>query len=583
MKALRRLDLRICLALLAAVGIVYARTAWAGFVNLDDGAYVKDNPIVLAGLSWAGIKWAFTTFWICNWHPVTWLSHMLDASLFGKGPAGPHLMNALYHGLNGAGLYLLLRRITGATWRSAAVAALFALHPVHVESVAWISERKDVLSTLFTLASLHAYAGYVEGGRKRGLAWAALWHALALMAKPMPVSLPLLLLVLDVWPLRRLEPFTWRRLAALSLEKWPFALLSAASCWVTVLAQKGAIVKLSLQPISWRLFNASWAYVRYLGKMVWPSGLSPFYPYTTEQELGRLRLAGTLCLALLALVTWAVVRERGRRPQLLAGWIWFLVSLLPVIGLVQVGSQAMADRYTYLPLIGPFVALVWWAAEGAERSEGYRKALAIAGSGVLVLLGGLSWIQAGYWESSTSLFGRALSLDPANPIALVNLGQALAEKGDQAAALPYFQRAVERAPTWFLARKNLAMTYYYLGRRDQALPMMGQALFLDPLDGDLLWMAARALAEEGRREEAVKCLRDFLALEPRRMGLSLDRAQEGAKTQNARILLGLVALDLGWNKEATRMLEAALAEDPGNAQIKLSLAKARKRAPANTP
>ena len=354
----RRLALIAVLLALATLA-VYLPVASFSFIDFDDPDYVFRNPHILAGLNWDGLAWAFAHIHAANWHPLTSISHMLDCQLFGVNPAGPHLINVLFHMANSVLLFALLRRLTGTVWRSAAVAALFALHPLHVESVAWISERKDVLSMFFGLLCLHAYAKYVQvktrpvdspgacaaSGRYYRLA--LLLFALGLMSKPMLVTLPCLLLLLDCWPLARFSPSALlsqpARLAPLIREKLPFFALSAVSCVITFVVQKagGAVAPLAQLPLAARLGNAIVSYVRYLEKVVWPTGLCALYPY----QAWPLWLV-VLALAALAGITWLLLKQRDQRPYLLVGWAWYLGSLVPVIGIAQVGCQSMADRYT---------------------------------------------------------------------------------------------------------------------------------------------------------------------------------------------------------------------------------------------
>ena len=346
---------RAVVALLVAVATlaVYARVATFDFINLDDPEYVHDNAHVLDGLSREGFVWAFTTTSQANWHPLTWLSLQLDAELGGGSPRVFHATNVLLHVVSAVLLFFLFARMTGSVWRSALVAALFAVHPLHVESVAWITERKDVLSTALGLVACHLWVRSLERARVASRALAVAAYAASLLAKPMLVSLPILLLLFDVWPLRRTEP--WRRLI---VEKAPYIALAAASCVVTSFAQAGGGVMRSLTqyPLQARGANAAVSYVLYLAKAAWPANLSVYYPYPYG---GLPAWAVVGAVATLTVVTAVCVRSRSRAPYLLVGWLWYLVSLLPVIGLVQVGSQAMADRYTYVPLIGPFVMLAF--------------------------------------------------------------------------------------------------------------------------------------------------------------------------------------------------------------------------------
>ena len=374
-------DLGVILVLVVAIAAVYGETVFHDFINYDDPAYVTENPRVQRGLTWENVVWAFTTTEQYNWHPLTWLSHALDCELFGlRRPGGHHLHNLLLHVFNSALLYLVLKRMTAAPWRSAAVAALFALHPLHVESVAWVAERKDVLSTLFWMLMLGAYAWYAaRPGFWRYLP-VVVFLALGLMAKPMLVTAPFLLLLLDYWPLGR-----WRwevRAVWLVLEKVPLFILMIISSVVTFIAQQrgGAMVPVDILPVTRRVEGALIAYVAYLGKAIWPSHLAVFYPYPASVPWWQWVGAAVILTALTALAVWAGRRQR----YVAAGWFWYLGTLAPVIGLVQVGQQAMADRYTYMPYVGLFVAAVWGVADFVAAR---RAAAAAASRGWTVGLG----------------------------------------------------------------------------------------------------------------------------------------------------------------------------------------------------
>jgi tetratricopeptide (TPR) repeat protein len=398
-------EIVVCLALTALTLGTVGHVCWNGFINYDDGDYVVRNGQVKAGLSRAGLLWAFTTTHAANWHPLTWLSLQADASVYGGESAwGYHLTNLLLHTANAVLLFLALRRMTGAVWRSAVVAALFAVHPAHVESVAWVAERKDVLSGLFWMLTLLAYACYAERPGWRRYLPVLTAFTLGLMAKPMLVTLPCVLLLLDYWPLQRVDGGRWtvdggkgsspstvhRPPSTLVLEKLPLFALTAAACVVTVYAQHkgGAVNTLEQLPLADRLMNSAAAYAGYLGELVWPSGLAAYYPHPGRRLLlGQAVRAGLILAAITALVLWA-----RRRRYLAVGWFWYLGTLVPVIGLVQVGSQAMADRYTYLPYIGLFIALTWGAADLAARWPARLRSVVLPAA---LLLG--MWLPLGLW------------------------------------------------------------------------------------------------------------------------------------------------------------------------------------------
>jgi hypothetical protein len=446
------LAVALVLSLLAALPYL-AVGGLDAFINMDDDVYVYENPRVLKGLTIEGVRWAFTAFHISNWHPLTWLSHMTDVTIFGNDARGHHLVNILLHSLNTSLLFLSLFRMTAALWRSALVAALFALHPLHIESVAWIAERKDVLSGLFFMLVLLAYEWYVRRGGRRRYLLVALFLALGLMAKPMLVTVPFLLLLLDLWPLGRTA---WAAPAGggegspvspgrLLWEKVPLLALALVSSGITFLAQRagGAIKTLEFIGTDLRLANVAVSYVAYIGKTLWPLSLSMYYPFPPEMPPGW-KVGGAVLVT--AAVTAAAVFLR-RRPYFLVGWLWYLGMLVPVIGLVQVGDQAMADRYAYLPLTGLFVMAVWGSA---ELLRGRRRRWSVgAAAGVLLILTPLAARQAGYWKDSITLFSHALSVAPGSHIIHNNLANSLVRAGRTNEAITHYREALreKRSPT----------------------------------------------------------------------------------------------------------------------------------------
>jgi tetratricopeptide (TPR) repeat protein len=462
--------LLIALALVTATLLVFNRLGQAEFHDIDDQLYVVRNPHVLGGLSNSNIAWAFTAFHAANWHPLTWMSLQLDAMLFGPYPAGYHLVNVLLHAVNAALVFVALLRLTAAIWRSAAVAALFALHPLHVESVAWVSERKDVLSTLFGLLALLAYARYVK--RPGPLAYAIVVgaFALSLLAKPMLVTLPFLFLLLDWWPLER---WAARKGSAspsrtsLFLEKVPLLVLSVLSCWVTLRAQAagGAVSTFAANPLASRTANAALSYAEYLRQTFWPVDLAALYPLGTASWVQGPVLAGA---AALAGVTAGVLALRRPCPYLLVGWLWYLGMLVPVIGLVQVGRQARADRYTYLPLTGIFIMVVWGFADLAERWRIRRAWAATALSGALLACAFATWFQVEVWRNSVTLWSHALRVGPPNAVAYGNLAVGLVEAGQPEEALPYFQQSLKLRPGDGQTLFNQGMTLMRLKRFAEA-------------------------------------------------------------------------------------------------------------------
>ena len=457
----------ICLGLVAIVAAVFGRAVGYQFVNYDDQSYILENPHVLAGISIDGVKWAFTHIHSQNWHPLTTLTHMLDCSLYGINPAGPHAENVALHAIASALLFLVLRAMTGAVWRGAFVAALFAIHPLRVESVAWVSERKDVLSALFFMLTLGAYAWYARSRTTGRMVVVALFLALGLMAKPMLVMTPLVLLLLDIWPLNRIS---FDRLFASSrrpiLEKLPLYVLSAASCAATISAQRIAIGTTVYLPLRWRLNGTIDSYVQYLKQLVWPVDLVPFYPHV-EGSIATWWLA--VEAVIIVAITVVVFLTRRSRPYQLVGWLWYLITLLPVIGVVQVGLQGHADRYTYLPHIGLLLGATWSIAD-AMRAFAWRKIILILlVAAAIVGLAILSWRQTGVWRDTETLWRHTLAIDPDNDVAQAGLGGILVAQGQVAAGIAHYDRALDIRPGNAAAENGLAVAYTLQNRPQDAI------------------------------------------------------------------------------------------------------------------
>jgi tetratricopeptide (TPR) repeat protein len=459
----RPASLWIAVALALATLAVFCPVTSFQFVNYDDTDFVTANPHVQAGLTVEGFKWAWHSEVARNWHPITMFTHMLDCQLFGMRPWWPHLVNLLLHAANTVLLFYLFKRMTGAVWRSAAVAALFALHPLHVESVAWVAERKDVLSTLFWFLTIWAYLRYAEGGKVYYGA-SLLLFALGLMSKPMLVTVPFTLLLLDYWPLVRMKSGAamWRLVA----EKIPFFVLSAALCVVTYQIQQhgGSVLRLQDFPLGSRLGNALVSYVRYIEKMFWPRHLAGLYLRSGEWAWWRVTLAALFLLTVSALV----FAQRRRRPYLAVGWFWYAGTLVPVAGLVQVGMQAMADRYTYVPLIGLFVIVVWggWELAGARGLARFAPAAAAA---ALALCVALTVHQEFYWKNSETLYKRMIDATPNNYMARYNLGNFYSKANKTSEAISNLTAAVEGEPNYAEAHNNLGGIFLDQKRYDEAL------------------------------------------------------------------------------------------------------------------
>ncbi len=494
----------LAVALLAT--LPYLRLLRAGFIGLDDQAYVVENEMVRGGLSWPGIRWAFTTFYQANWHPLTWISHQADVSLFGLRPWGHHLVGILLHAASSVLLYLLLRRATGAPGASALVAALFAVHPVHVESVAWVAERKDVLAGLLFMLGLGCYRWYLSrpGGGRYALLAAV--FALGLLAKPMVVTFPFVLLLLDWWPLGRLQ-WPRRGVAAPAMrgvlaEKIPLLAMSLASSVVTYLAQAGfgAVERSAFFTLPRRLGGALLAYARYVEKTVWPSHLAVFYPHPRILP-GWWVAAGFLLAAggTLAVVGWA-----RRLPFLAVGWLWFLGMLVPVIGIIQVGGQAMADRYLYLPVIGLFLMAAWGGRELAARRGRRLEPWLLAGGFLWVAaLAPVTVEQTGHWRDSLSLYIHTLTVAPNNYLIRTNLGAEYVQERRYDEALAQFRLALEDNPNFPVTYNNLGFLMVKLHRYEEAGNYFAQAVSLWPTYASAHKNHGLILEMYGRIEEAL--------------------------------------------------------------------------------
>jgi Flp pilus assembly protein TadD len=606
------------------------------FVVYDDPDYVSANTQVQHGLSWENFKWAFSSSEAANWHPLTWLSHMLDCQIFGLAPWGHHLTNLLLHALNTLLVYVVLRRITGATGRAFVVALLFGLHPLRVESVAWVAERKDVLSTTFWLLTLWAYAKYVEtsasqgseqrlpagviGDRDRrtaetraapataslgfpsrhvlpigGLPWlyyglAFAFFALGLMSKPMLVTVPCVLLLLDYWPLRR-----WPQRSArdLVLEKSPFFVAAIVTCAVTWAVQRRGGAIIAGLPLSARMENAVVAYCRYLGKLFWPVDLAAFYPPVGHWPGGAVLLA---CLLLLALSVLAIALRR-RFPYCLMGWLWFLGTLVPVIGLVPAGEQSMADRYSYVPSIGIILLVVWGAYDLTKRWRYQVMMASAATAGAACLCLGLTRTQISYWKDTEALFRHALLVTERNYVAHNNLGTAFDKQGRWDEALSEFRQALQAKPDYPEALNNLGVALDRQGHVDEAIAQLRETLRLRPRYAVAHYNLGVALQEQGHLDEAIAQYQEALLLKPRyadahyNLWLTLQRKGDldGAIAEFQTILkfqpnspevcnkLGAVLEQQGHLDEAIRQYLLALKLKPDYARAHFNLGVAWER------
>jgi tetratricopeptide (TPR) repeat protein len=567
-----------CALVVLATLIVYWQGASHGFIEYDDPDYVSRNPRVMEGLSLHGLVWAFTTVEAANWHPLTWLVHMANWQLFGSWAGGHHLVSVALHTANTALLFVFLNRTTRAPGPSVFVAALFALHPLHVQSVAWVAETKDVLSAFFFMLSLLAYARYVERPGRGRYALVALLLALGLMAKPMLVTLPFVMLLLDHWPLKR-SSVPWKKLC---LEKVPLLFLVAGSCVVTVWAQKlsGAVQPLSNIPLSSRLASVVVAYVEYLGQMLWPVGLAVFYP--RPATIPGWQVAGAVFL--LAAITVATFRLARRYPFGLVGWLWYLGMLVPVIGLVQVGEQMIADRYTYLPLIGIWIGLAWAAralAEQRPRSDVWLRRIGVL---TVVACAAVTWRQVGLWKDSIVLFEHALRVTKNNYIAHNNLGVVLRVQGKFSEAKAHFLEALRLRTGYPDAHCNLGLILAAEGDLDGAIKAFKFALKAKYQPADTHGYLALALLYRGDASEASAHLAKALAGDARneeglhQLGVALanrNRTEEAiqfyTKALNVRPdfaaahkNLGIALTELGRHSEAIVHYEKALQLQPND-------------------
>ena len=551
----------IYFALALSVAMVFLQVRNFDFVHYDDNVYVFENQYILNGLTSEGVLWAFTSGHAANWHPLTWLSLMLDCQLFGPDPGRLHLVNVFLHLANTLLLFAVLKKMTGSLWPSAFVAAAFALHPMHVESVAWIAQRKDVLSAFFLLLTLLAYAGYTQRPSVyRYLAGLAAF-ALGLMAKPMLVTLPFLLLLLDYWPLNRLEvpwrskisgrkshkstPARHRRATLLRVivEKIPYFVLSAVSGVITFLTQQagGIIVDIKSIPSKDRVGNVFFSYAAYMGKMLWPQKLAVFYPFNAVRSIPLWQFV--LYALLLAAVSYLVLRFGRKRKYLPVGWFWFVGTLIPVIGLVRFTGSSHADRFTYIPYIGLFIMIAWGLAELVSRWPYRKLILGVPMVIVLTAMGIRAHRQVGFWNNSITLFSHALEVTQDNPLACYNLGTAYYDLGRYREAIQAYKRAIRTKPDYFDAWYNLGNACTRLGGYHEAIEAFKQAIAIKPDFAYAHSNLGAAYGRVGRYREAIEALKQAIAIEPDHL--------------DAWFNLGNVYASLGRYREAMETFEQA--------------------------
>jgi tetratricopeptide (TPR) repeat protein len=586
---------------------VYLQVASFPFINYDDHPHILNNPAVQEGLTLEGVRWALTTDMDAGWIPVTWLSRMLDVSLFGMNAGGHHLVNVLFHMLNAMLLFHAFRRMTGRLGESWLVAALFAVHPLHVESVAWVTERKDVLAGFFWMLSLLAYARYAERPSASRYAAVALWFALGLMSKPIVVTLPFVLVLLDAWPLRRLRlaggtdsvdgpPFAPATASRLLLEKAPLLAMSAGASVATVISEVGerAVLTLADLPLPVRIGNAVLSYSLYLGKIAWPARLAVFYPHPGS---GISPVAVAASAIFLAAATVLAIRSFRACRWLAVGWFWYLGALVPVIGIVQAGEFAMADRCAYLPSIGIYVILAWGASRLAGRIRHGHPALQAAAVACLLALGSAAYVQAGLWRDTGVLFRHALSVTEGNWIAHLNLGQSESAAGRDEAALAHFREALRICPRYTDAKYAVYSTLSRLGRQAEALRYFADALRDSRSDSRGITRVGLSFAESGKIDEAAACFREAVRRSPDdaeanyNLAVALVRSGKQAEAASHFLLalriepadagannrLGVALMGLGRHEEAIARFREAVRLDAGHGEARFNLGVALAR------
>lgn len=507
-------ELIVCFILCIMTFFAYMPVINHDFINLDDPFYVYANKYVNKGFTTEGFKWAFFSFHVSNWHPITWLSHMLDCQLYGLDPNMHHITNLVLHILNTILLFFIFFRATNYIWKSAFIAAFFALHPMHVESVAWISERKDVLSTFFMLLTFLFYIEYIRSQNKPKY-WAAVFcFALGLMSKPMIVTLPFLLLVFDFWPLGRVN-FSWTNmniicLAKLFFEKIPFFLLTFFSCLITIIAQKGAIGSIASYPLSHRLCNSIISYLEYIRKLLNPVNLAIFYPYPEKNEWTLFFIS----LSVLLTISLTAVFNAKKHPYFLSGWLWYIGTLVPVIGLVQVGNQSMADRYTYIPYIGLFVIIVFGLYRFSEQAINNKRIVHIVFIFILVFFIFVTRFQVRLWDNSVSILGHTIKVTNDNFEANINLGGALMDKKKYPEAIRCFSEAIRIKPESRVAHSDIGVAFMMMNQYDKAIQSFMKAIELKADLESAYYNIGYIYFRQGRFTDSIKYFHKTTQLNP---------------------------------------------------------------------
>jgi tetratricopeptide (TPR) repeat protein len=562
-----RLFFFICLFLIISILSVYWQVVGHDFINLDDDQYVTENYKIHSGLTWENIKWAFSSGHASNWHPLTWISHMIDCSLFGLDPAGHHAVNVILHIANTILLFVILNSMTNTLWQSAVIAALFALHPLHIESVAWIAERKDVLSTFLGLLTLFFYIKYVNKPDQKKYILVLIVFSLGLMAKPMLVTLPFVLLLIDYWPLKR---FLTRKRnkqkdnhisRQIFLEKLPMLVLVVFSCIITFLVQKHGGAVQSLEHISFpsRIANSSVSYVKYILKMFWPMRLAIYYPFP-KMGIPFWQITGSILI--LGVTTFFIFYRRNRFPYLFTGWFWYLGTLIPVIGIVQVGGQAIADRYTYIPLIGLFIAITWTVSQISIRWKNRKVLLKLLTTIIIGTLICITWLQLRVWKNSKTIFEHTLKVTSDNELAHNQLGLALMKEGHWEKALFHYNKAIEITPQYHNTYVNIGNIFKDQGKLEQADSHYRKALDLAPDNLIAKNNLGIIIAMQGKIDEAISLFREVLIIDPYNV-----RAYNN---------LGITMAMQGKFNKAIESFKKALAINPADESVRKNIYKVRK-------
>jgi len=542
----------ICFFFIFILFFTYSPVINHEFVNYDDDEYVFENPTVLNGISLNNMHWAFTTTYKSNWHPLTWMSHMLDVELFGLNAGMHHITNVIFHILNTLLLFILFREMTGCLWKSGFVAVLFAFHPMHVESVAWISERKDVLSTFWGMLTLIAYVKYVKRGKLIYYLLVNLFYIIGIMAKPMIVTIPFVMILLDYWPLNRNEKF-----GLLIYEKIPLFLISIVSCGITLYVQEigGSIASLEAYPLYVRIANVLVSYASYMGKIIWPCCMAVFYPHPDKLTMHKVVIAFLLFVSL----NGFAIKSMKNHPWATVGWLWYIGTLVPVIGLVQVGLQSRADRYTYLPYIGLFIIIVWGSEQLLLKWGVKKRGVALIMVIVLTVLTGLSSLQLTHWKNSIKLFTHAINVTDDNYLAHNNLGQAILERGGTDKAIYHFEEAIRIKSNFEIAYLNLGVSLVNKGKNREAISYYQKAIEIKPDYVDAYNNLGNAYLRESMTIDAVRQYQKALKIEP-----------ENAQTFNS---LGAAMIRMGRIDDAIKYFKKAINAKPGYMEAKRNLAK----------